>query len=613
MAETLEQLIARANGSLEAPSIPPHLNSQLQLLIDAAPQPEMTTWQHIKKAAGPAAVQNVANFAQGMLNADPDALMLSMRDKDIKDIVPNVARAVAPEAMAFRPQGEAEMATMFMADPTMLLNPGRSLLTKGVEGLATNSGAYYGDRLARESGNESLRLPLAITGAFAGSGVRQGGTELVNRAITPAATNGPRMLPGQLDTLKTAGIKTPSAGQIFNNDELLAREASSAAGAAISSKQLADFTSFEMSQTGSRSKVASIDAIRKQSDELGPIFENAALQATGRIPIVAGEIRVPRALQEVTTYMKETHGTVPPILQQINKAEMASFARGIPVDGATLKGWRSQLSAWRLSNDQKLADLGSKLLPIVDSIIYHNLPDDEARQALTQANSQYSALMDIFDSLNPSSVLGARGMIDPKALAATIARKKGLPSQSLPLAKTATALNALPAMPTNVKQSTWGPVKAGLNALGGTLGAISALPMIASTLASNMQISPHIPQLAGAAALTGAGANWLAHRLKSTAMNPNMQRMYNQVLSGQIGGVRPAEYAIGAASMPNETVDDRQGRKSGGRVSPHDADADQLVRAAERAKKGWSAETEPLLKQSDEAVAHALEVANRSI
>ena len=57
----------------------------------------------------------------------------------------------------------------------------------------------------------------------------------------------------------------------------------------------------------------------------------------------------------------------------------------------------------------------------------------------------------------------------------------------------------------------------------------------------------------------------------------------------------------------------REGRKSGGRVSSHDTDADQLVKAAERAKKGWSAQTEPLLNQSDEAVANALEVANRSI
>jgi hypothetical protein len=55
------------------------------------------------------------------------------------------------------------------------------------------------------------------------------------------------------------------------------------------------------------------------------------------------------------------------------------------------------------------------------------------------------------------------------------------------------------------------------------------------------------------------------------------------------------------------------GRKHGGRVSSHDMEADQLVRAAERAKKGWNDATEPLLNQSDDAVAHALEVANRSI
>ena len=58
---------------------------------------------------------------------------------------------------------------------------------------------------------------------------------------------------------------------------------------------------------------------------------------------------------------------------------------------------------------------------------------------------------------------------------------------------------------------------------------------------------------------------------------------------------------------------DRAERKAGGRVSSHEADADQLVRAAERAKKGWSAQTEPLLNHSDESVVHALEVANRSI
>jgi hypothetical protein len=95
-------------------------------------------------------------------------------------------------------------------------------------------------------------------------------------------------------------------------------------------------------------------------------------------------------------------------------------------------------------------------------------------------------------------------------------------------------------------------------------------------------------------------------------MKPMVQKyLGNQLVNPEIPSSAFAPAVRGAATsiaMP----DDRQGRKSGGRVSSHDA-ADQLVRAAERAKKGWSAETEPLLNQSDDAVAHALEVANRSI
>jgi hypothetical protein len=79
------------------------------------------------------------------------------------------------------------------------------------------------------------------------------------------------------------------------------------------------------------------------------------------------------------------------------------------------------------------------------------------------------------------------------------------------------------------------------------------------------------------------------------------------------GNVMPPQITEKPLSMVGNLEEDRQGRKSGGRVSTHDIEADQLVRAAERAKKGWNDATEPLLNQSDDAVAHALEVANRSI
>jgi len=62
-----------------------------------------------------------------------------------------------------------------------------------------------------------------------------------------------------------------------------------------------------------------------------------------------------------------------------------------------------------------------------------------------------------------------------------------------------------------------------------------------------------------------------------------------------------------------EDTNDRMGRKSGGRVEDHDALADRLVAAAERAKKELGSETKPILSMPDEAVQHALEVANRSI
>lgn len=82
------------------------------------------------------------------------------------------------------------------------------------------------------------------------------------------------------------------------------------------------------------------------------------------------------------------------------------------------------------------------------------------------------------------------------------------------------------------------------------------------------------------------------------------------------GAATPPQAAMQPLSMMGNLEEGQQpaAYKRGGKVGGrHEAAADQLVRAAERAKKGWSATTEPLLNQSDDVVAHALEVANRSI
>jgi hypothetical protein len=131
------------------------------------------------------------------------------------------------------------------------------------------------------------------------------------------------------------------------------------------------------------------------------------------------------------------------------------------------------------------------------------------------------------------------------------------------------------------------------------------------------------------AGITAGGAAFDAVRrvarniLEANAQRPIVQKyLGNQLVNSTSGRSTIGSAVRGAVSgVPTYSTEGagpqadggRVGRKSGGRVSSHDADADQLVRAAERAKKGWSAETEPLLNQSDDAIAHALEVANRSI
>jgi hypothetical protein len=136
--------------------------------------------------------------------------------------------------------------------------------------------------------------------------------------------------------------------------------------------------------------------------------------------------------------------------------------------------------------------------------------------------------------------------------------------------------------------------------------------MIAGATVENV-----LPPALQAFGLAGLGSVALGglHGISAAAIaSPRLAGMTQYGLGRMEGAVNaiPKPPAV-ATNVLSQIGQEREGRKSGGRVSKHEADADQLVRAAERAKKGWSAKTEPLLNQSDEAVAKALEVANRSI
>lgn len=70
--------------------------------------------------------------------------------------------------------------------------------------------------------------------------------------------------------------------------------------------------------------------------------------------------------------------------------------------------------------------------------------------------------------------------------------------------------------------------------------------------------------------------------------------------------------ATNATRLPAD-IQERIGRKSGGRVDDHASEASRLIAAAEHAKKQISSGTEHLLGTPDDVVARALEAANRGI
>lgn len=143
----------------------------------------------------------------------------------------------------------------------------------------------------------------------------------------------------------------------------------------------------------------------------------------------------------------------------------------------------------------------------------------------------------------------------------------------------------------------------------GTEAGKELIPMLAGM--AFREIAPPAYQgfgLAGLGMLAAQGP----HGIGAVALGSPRAAGLSQYALGRIGGAVPQI----SSAIPNALValeGQREGRKSGGRVGSHEVEAGRLVMAAERAKKGLSAHTEGLLNTSDESVASALEIANRSI
>ena len=143
----------------------------------------------------------------------------------------------------------------------------------------------------------------------------------------------------------------------------------------------------------------------------------------------------------------------------------------------------------------------------------------------------------------------------------------------------------------------------------GTTAGKELIPMLAGM--AFREIAPPAYQGFGLAGL-GMLATQGPHGIGAAALGSPKLAGLSQYALGRAGSMVPQVNS----AIPNALVNlenQRAGFKTGGRVGSHDTEADRLVMAAERAKRGLSAHTEGLLNTSDDSVASALEIANRSI
>lgn len=309
-----------------------------------------------------------------------------------------------------------------------------------------------------------------------------------------------------------------------------------------------------------------------------------------------------------------TRRTPPLAMQRLYIELRAAAMGGPPIPAARLQEIRSSLGKNLTPDiDPDLREAASQLRRSLDEAIersVQSIGQPERMGQLLDARKEYHALLAIKDAVAKSE-FGVNGIITPDALYAGVRSAKG---EGMPISDLADAakrtIKPLPPAP----REAFGRLMPALD-LGALSTAAFAGPQIAAMAVGNPMLAAILAGGAGSAAAIDL-ARRIASGASSKYADKKMVQRYleNQLVSPTSGiddvtaGFRGAAY--GAPSILGERVE----RKAGGRVGiDHERLADQLVGAAERAKKGISRGTEQLLDMPDDHVAHALELANRSI
>lgn len=468
-------------------------------------------------------------------------------------------------------------------------------LVPGVAGAtAETAGRYAGEMIGAEDPEKIAswsKLGAEFVSPFAAAkAIPSLGTKLVDPKLQTAVD--------EIEKLKAAGIDV-TAGSYRATPEAakaaVEREALNPKIANIVAKQPEQFSSHILRSVGITDDVA-----------------RAAGHRTGLSPLNADEI-VTNVRDRVGAQIGNFYGGIQK--SQIPTADyskisrlakdlpgFASYTGKVPF-GEWLHNVRRQ--AGEIQANPSTSSVGSSyvsqatnLINAIDNAMLKALgPDDFL--ALHTANGMHSRLTTVRDALARAKASDRPGVITPQDIMASGGTRHTQDlSQIADIANKYLIAKGIPLTARNQRTMMQYMVDFGGSVLTGAGGALlfggGSLPAIAKT--------------AGVALAGGLGT----HGLQKAYQAVKGSKLAQDVSKSHALYGTPRAPLLAAPAISG--IADREGRKSGGRVdASHEKAADQLVIAAERAKKGISKGTESLLDVHDNQIAHALEVANRSI
>lgn len=532
--------------------------------------------------------------------------------------VVSAAKSAMPDQMGYEPTSTAGGYAQNIAEfaPGMLFPAGKAgmvprLINNVVAPAVTSETTGLAARKLFPD-SDSAEAWARLAGSFMGAPVGKT-LEAGYRAAKPAATT------DNLNAILSRNNISTTAGNVTGDKRLLSREAAAPRTAEIIQNQPAQLrkATFKAAGVNLPDDVRGLDEVMSVVEQARKKSGQTYNQVTQGLKMVPSRLHASKMRSIADTYATGVEsGLQTGTVKQIQNAVENSFKSGKPIPPDQIGKWRSAISAATVSASPVARQSAIETLRVLDDVIGRSLAQAGRQKdipLLSKARAQYRDILAIEGALLKSGKVGDKGFFTPEALASSLSNQgktsfmRGRRGELANIARAGrsvlTPIEKIPAVK---------PSRAG-TALG--IGADAAATYAGFQLGNKM--FPDNPYLAGAIG-TGAGAaTEMGRRAFGSALNSAygskiaqeaMKRAAANPASGSTGLMGgPVGLSTGATDAP------REGRKAGGRVSSHDAAADQLVRAAEHAKKGWSAETAPLLNHSDETVVKALEVANRSI